>query len=131
MAGESLIPSPIYPTISPACLYAIIIFSFWLGLISAKISISKTFLLSWLIEYESSSSPNKIFSGLSPIWLPIFLAIRLLSPVIIFRETPNLFISAITSFISSFNGSTNSNRPTNTISSALWFLVSISSSINL
>ena len=28
MAGESLIPSPIYPTISPACLYAIIIFSF-------------------------------------------------------------------------------------------------------
>ena len=44
IAGASFIPSPIYPTISPACLYAKIIFSFWFGLISAKISMSMIFL---------------------------------------------------------------------------------------
>ncbi len=104
IAVASLIPSPKYPTtFFSEIRNAKIICSFWLGSISAKISISLTLFTSASKLILCISWPTRIVELNIPICLARLATTYLLSPLIILTKIPNLRsldIDSMTSFLS-------------------------------
>ncbi|MPM88818.1 hypothetical protein SDC9_135922 [bioreactor metagenome] len=95
MAGASLIPSPMKPTVWPLLLMTRMIRAFCIGDSFAKIVTFSASVASCSSVILSILLPNRIFSTERPTSLQIFLAITSLSPVRIFTSTPYSFSALI------------------------------------
>ena len=114
-AGLSLIPSPIYPTIFPACFNTLTILAFCIGESFANILFLFSNRNNAMSESLSILLPKIISLEFIPTLLQTHLVTSALSPVSTITLIPALFNLFIDSFALYFGGSKNPMNPSNTM----------------